>query len=227
LSDRPTRTPDRVNGETPKPDLKPERDAPTVVLATECHTNEDRWPIGRQTPSHTRDNSDPDVTPYLRLVEDEDDFTPEEDDGALSLRSNSDKLSQKRAIIDTLTQVCSRNDILSPLVTLCLPLFDSLSSCHSTDTVSKHSRSLEPREGGYSDEQDADFTPRRDTRRDTRTRRAGTFCESPCKQGKGDGIMKTGGEDVLVTIGVGILCLMAGLVLGHELSSRISDDDRS
>ena len=32
--------------------------------------------------------------------------------------------------------------------------------------------------------------------------------------------MKTGGEDVLVTIGVGILCLMAGLVLGHELSSR-------
>ena len=160
------------------------------------------------------------MTPHLRLVEDEADFTPELDDEALSLRSNSDKLSQKRAIIDSLTHICSRNDILSPLVTLCLPLFGLLSSCHSNDTVSKHSRSLEPRETGYSDEQNADFTPRRDARRDARTRRAGTFCESPCKQGKGDGIMKTGGEDVLVTIGVGILCLMAGLVLGHELSSR-------
>ena len=119
------------------------------------------------------------------------------------------------------------------ILTLCQSLFEPETPCHSGDKTSQHSRSPQPRDRVHSDDQDADFTPRHSTSTkhadftpglNTPTRRAKSFSKSSCKQDKSGGIIDVGGEDALVAIGIGALCIIAGVVIGHELSSRDKRD---
>ena len=216
MTHRQNRPPRREHQGVRLEDIAPELCKPTTVLAEETSAFEDRWSIGRVERSHARDFTPKVDHPHLRLVNDEADFTPEDDGRALSLRSHSDKLSRKRALFDILTRFCERSDILSPILTICQPLFTPETSCHSSDKVSQHS----PTER-------TDFTPRHNARHNTRTRRAETLSKKTCKDPERQGIIDVGGEDMLVAAGLGVLCIMAGLVIGYEVNERIKRDKDS
>jgi hypothetical protein len=191
-------------------DIAPELCAPTPVQVEESLPDQDRWLTGTETRFFARDLPPRPEHPHLRLVEEGADLPPEEVDGALSLRSDSDKLSQKRVLFDIMSRVFARNDTMSYILTVCQPYLLGETQCHSTDNAS----SVSPPEELDTVDQEADFTPRSTTRTFTSSR----ACTSHSQRS----ILRPGGEEMLVTIGVGVLCGMLGLVVGRELTLKSS-----
>jgi len=185
-------------------DIAPELCRPTQVWAQESSTIEDKWSTGTETRFFVHDLPPRTEHPHLRLVEEGADLPPEEVDEALSLRSDSDSLSQKRVLFDIMSRVFARNDTMSYILTVCQPYLIGETQCHSTDNAS----SVSPPEELDTVNQEADFTPRSTTR------------TLACTSHSQPSILKPGGEEMLVTIGVGVLCGMLGLVVGRELTLK-------
>jgi len=195
-------------------DIAPELCKPTQVLVQESSTDDDRWSSDTETRFFAIDLPPSPEHPHLRLVEEDADLPPEEPDGALSLRSDSDKLSQKRVLFDIMTRVFARNDTMSRILTVCQPYLLGETGCHSPDNVSQHASGLQGLTHLDPIDRSADFTPRSTTR---------TFSPSrACTSHTQPSILRPGGEEMLVTIGVGVLCGMLGLVVGRELTLRSS-----
>ena len=175
---------------------------------------EDKWSSDTATRFFAIDLPPRPEHPHLRLVEEDADLQPEESDGALSLRSDSDKLSQKRVLFDIMTRVFARNDTMSRILTVCQPYLLGETGCHSPDNVSQHASGLQGLAHPDPVDRSADLTTRSTTR---------TFAPSrACTSHSQPSILRPGGEEMLVTIGVGVLCGMLGLVVGRELTLRSS-----
>ena len=190
-------------------DIAPELCRPTRVWAQESSTIEDKWSTGTETRFFARDLPPRTEHPHLRLVEESADLPPEEVDEALSLRSDSDTMSRKRVLFDIMTRVFARNDTMSFILTICQPYLIGETGCHSTDSAS----SVSPPEELDTVDHSADLKPRSTTR------------TLACTSHSQPSILKPGGEEMLVTIGVGVLCGMLGLVVGRELTLKSSQGE--
>ena len=178
---------------------------------------EDKWSSDTETRFFAVDLPPRPKHPHLRLVEEDADLQPEESDGALSLRSDNDNLSQKRVLFDIMTRVFARNDTVSRILTICQPYLVGETGCHSPDNVSQHASGLRGLAHLDPVDRKADLTPR-STAQQLAPSRACTSHSRPS-------ILRSGGEEMLVTIGVGVLCGMLGLVVGRELTLRSSPGD--
>ena len=191
-------------------DIAPELCRPTQVWAQESSLIEDKWSTGTETRFFVHDLPPRTEHPHLRLIEEEADLPPEEVDGALSLRSDSDTMSRKRVLFDIMSRVFARNDTMSFILTVCQPYLIGETGCHGTDSAS----SVSPPEELDTVDHSADLKPRSTTRTFTSSR--------ACTSHSRPSILKPGGEEMLVTIGVGVLCGMLGLVVGRELTLKSS-----